>query len=109
VSGMSEITEAKSLPLTREVDFAKQKTEGEKKSECADRFGISPSVSHAPDSSLVRGSRDWRDPMRKCILLCKKQTPAGLTFRCVLGLRVIPCKTCLIGDILTTKSYSKNI
>ena len=47
-----------SLPLTREVDFAKQKTEGEK----IEKAKISPSVSFA-DSSLVRGSQDGIIPL----------------------------------------------
>ena len=46
-----------SLPLTREVDFAKQKTEGENNKRVQPKLIFSPSVSLTLNSSLVRGSQ----------------------------------------------------
>ena len=64
---------ASCLPLTREVDFAKQKTEGENVKII---LYISPSASFLLGSSLVRGSRAqiafvfvgrWIYPRRGCV------------------------------------------
>ena len=46
-----------SLPLTREVDFAKQKTQGENNKREQPKLLFSPSVSLTLNSSLVRGSQ----------------------------------------------------
>ena len=56
--GALDIPLFNSLHLMREVDFAKQKTEGEKNESKISNNCFSPSVSLALNSSLVRGSHN---------------------------------------------------